>query len=111
MTLPIRVPGRKAIIQSLLWLIVGTIVLFVGLYAYVLLDIKFGGRELKQFCAQSLKGKSFEEIDSLARKAGLTAKETREVILVSVPGKMGGHQCHISSKAGRASAASTIYMF
>ena len=111
MTLAIRVPGNRAIIQSLLWLIAGTVVLFVGLYAYVLLDIKFGGGDLKQFCAQGLKGKTFEEIDSLARKAGLAAQEKRGTIFVAVPGKKGGHQCQISLKAGIASAATAVYMF
>jgi len=95
----------------LVWLVAGTVVLFVGLYAYVLLDIKFGGDDIKQFCSQGLKEKSLEEIESLARKAGLVAKEKRGTVFVSVPGKRGGHQCHISLKAGRASAARAIYIF
>ena len=88
-----------------------TVVLFIGFYAYVLLDIKFGGGELKKFCAQGLKGRGGKEIESLSRKSGFAAEEKRGVIFVSVPGKKGGHQCIISLKAGRASEAKAVYVF
>lgn len=94
-----------------MWLVAGIVVLFIAFYAYVLWDMKFGGDDLKQFCTQGLNGKDLKEIESLSRDAGFATKEQRGVVFVTVPGMKGGPQCHISLKAGRASAAIAVYVF
>ena len=108
---------KNVLIRILLWLVTGIVILYIGSYLYAVLYIKFGGQDIKAFCNENLKEKRFNEITTMAKEAGFAEREQYEsvigtkVVYLAIPGRIGGHQCHISFEAGMASEIKVIYIF
>jgi len=79
---------------------------------YVLVDVNFGGRKVKQFCKPSLIGNDHKAIASLAQESNFSVLSFLDGFYVVRPDDPGGHSCHVKfNPKGIVTQADQIYRF
>jgi hypothetical protein len=103
-------PGSRG--KKALWTaVVAVTVVLLGGYLAVLAYVRFGGTEVRDFCARELAGKSPGEVKELARRSGLETAEGDGWIRVTTNRHMSRHTCHLKLDGGNVKSAVAYFRF
>ena len=98
--------------KKLLWLaLVAGSLIYLGGYLAIAAYIKFGGNDVKDFCARQLHGKTPADIEVLAKQAGLATRQQPGLVRVTSGGRRTNHVCDLTIDAGRVTKAKANFRF